>query len=56
MSGPVIRRGMSRTVIDNLLVKRNHSAKKWEARMNNIFWIIGVIVVIIAVLSFFGLR
>jgi len=24
--------------------------------MNNIFWIIGVIVVVIAVLSFFGLR
>ena len=30
--------------------------KGWETRMNNIFWIIGVIVVVIAVLSFFGLR
>jgi hypothetical protein len=30
--------------------------KGWETTMNNIFWIIGVIVVVIAVLSFFGLR
>jgi hypothetical protein len=30
--------------------------KGWETRMNNIFWIIGVIVVVIAVLSFLGLR
>jgi hypothetical protein len=27
-----------------------------ETRMHNIFWIIGVIVVVIAVLSFLGLR
>jgi hypothetical protein len=37
-------------------VDRNHSANGWETRMNNIFWIIGVIVVVIAVLSFLGLR
>ena len=29
---------------------------RWETRMNNIFWIIGVIVVVLAVLSFLGLR
>jgi hypothetical protein len=27
-----------------------------ETRMNNIFWIIGVIVVVLVVLSFLGLR
>jgi hypothetical protein len=31
--------------------------RKWmETRMNNIFWIIGVIVVVMVVLGFLGLR
>jgi hypothetical protein len=53
---PMIRRGASRKVIDDVLVKRDHVSKDGRQRMNNIFWIIGVIVVVIAVLSFFGLR
>jgi UDP-N-acetylmuramyl pentapeptide phosphotransferase/UDP-N-acetylglucosamine-1-phosphate transferase len=57
----MIRRGVSHKVIDDVLVKRDHVSKDarlkgWETRMNNIFWIIGVIVVVIAVLSFLGLR
>jgi hypothetical protein len=39
-----------------VLVERDHFASGWETTMNNIFWIIGVIVVVIAVLGFFGLR
>jgi hypothetical protein len=42
--------------IDDVLVKRDHFVSGWESRMNNIFWIIGVIVVVLAVLGFFGLR
>jgi hypothetical protein len=42
--------------IDDVLVKRDHFASGWETRMNNIFWIIGVIVVVLVVLSFLGLR
>jgi hypothetical protein len=34
----------------------NHFASGWETGMNNIFWIIGVIVVVLAVLGFLGLR
>jgi hypothetical protein len=65
MSGPtdalraacsVIRRGVSRKGINQVLVKRDHLASGWETGMNNIFWIIGVIVVVLAVLSFLGLR
>jgi hypothetical protein len=56
MFGPMRRRGVSHEVIDDVLVKRDHSAKEWEPKMNNIFWIIGVIVVILFVLSFFGFR
>jgi hypothetical protein len=37
-------------------VKRDHFAKDGETRMNNIFWIIGVIVVVVVVLGFLGLR
>ena len=55
MSDPLIRRGMSRRIIDDVSVK-GITLQDWETGMNNIFWIIGVIVVIIAVLSFFGLR
>ena len=43
-------------VIDDVLVKRDHSTSGWETRMYNIFWIIGVIVVVLAVLSFLGFR
>jgi hypothetical protein len=43
-------------VIDDGLVKRDDSASGWEPRMNNIFWIIGVVVVVLAVLAFLGLR
>jgi hypothetical protein len=42
--------------IDDVLVKRDHFAKDGETRMNNIFWIIGVIVVVVVVLGFLGLR
>jgi hypothetical protein len=48
------KRGAGRA--STCVVDRNHSANGWETRMNNIFWIIGVIVVVIAVLSFLGLR
>jgi hypothetical protein len=37
-------------------VGRARPLGKDGTRMNNIFWIIGVIVVVIAVLGFFGLR
>jgi hypothetical protein len=43
-------------VIDDGLVKRDHFASEGEAKMYNIFWIIGVIVVVLAVLSFLGFR
>jgi hypothetical protein len=56
VASPMIRRGVSGKGIDDVLVKRDHFASGWETRMNNIFWIIGVIVVVIAVLSFLGLR
>jgi hypothetical protein len=41
--------------IDDVLGEHDHLARM-GTRMNNIFWIIGVIVVVIAVLGFFGLR
>jgi hypothetical protein len=50
-----MRRDVRRTSI-GALVKRDHFASGWETGMNNIFWIIGVIVVVLAVLSFLGLR
>ena len=52
---PMIRRGESRKGIDDVVVERR-SLRKGETGMYNIFWIIGVIVVILAVLSFLGLR
>ena len=42
--------------IDDVVVERGPLRKWRETRMNNIFWIIGVIVVVIAVLGFLGLR
>jgi hypothetical protein len=48
--------GLSRKGIDNVLGKRDHFASGWETRMNNIFWIIGVIVVVLVVLGFLVLR
>jgi hypothetical protein len=42
--------------IDDVSVKAGPRLKGSETRMHNIFWIIGVIVVVIAVLSFLGLR
>ena len=42
--------------IDDVLVKRDEVSRMGETRMHNIFWIIGVIVVVIAVLGFLGLR
>jgi hypothetical protein len=33
-----------------------HSAKTGRLRMNNIIYIVGLVVVVVAVLSFFGLR
>ena len=41
--------------IDDVPGEHDHLARM-GTRMNNIFWIIGVIVVVIAVLGFFGLR
>ena len=52
---PMIRRGVRRKSI-GALVKRDHFASGWETGMNNIFWIIGVIVVVLVVLGFLGLR
>jgi hypothetical protein len=53
----MIRRGVSHKVIDEPCWSSGvHFSKGWETRMNNIFWIIGVIVVVLAVLSFLGLR
>jgi hypothetical protein len=34
----------------------NGMCQRWEFRMNNIIYIVGLVVVVIAVLSFFGLR
>jgi hypothetical protein len=51
----MIRRGVRRKSI-GALVKRDHFASGWETGMNNIFWIIGVVVVVLAVLGFLGLR
>jgi hypothetical protein len=53
---PMIRRTVIHEGIEAVLVEPDHRAKGWKTRMNNIFWIIGVIVVVIAVLSFLGLR
>jgi hypothetical protein len=33
-----------------------HCAKTGRLRMNNIIYIVGLVVVVVAVLSFFGLR
>ena len=52
---PMIRRAVDRKGIDDVLGEDDHLARM-GTRMNNIFWIIGVIVVVIAVLSFFGFR
>ena len=52
---PMIRRAVKRKGIDDVLGEHDHLARM-GTRMNNIFWIIGVIVVVIAVLGFFGLR
>ena len=52
---PMIRRAVGRKGIDDVLGEHDHLARM-GTRMNNIFWIIGVIVVVIAVLGFFGLR
>jgi hypothetical protein len=43
-------------VVDRRVGQAGPRRKEWERRMHNIFWIIGVIVVVIAVLSFLGLR
>jgi ABC-type dipeptide/oligopeptide/nickel transport system permease subunit len=58
MSGPMGALGGAwPMIIDDVSVKRDHISKNVrETRMHNIFWIIGVIVVVIAVLSFLGLR
>jgi len=32
------------------------SSREWESIMNNIIWLVGAVVVVLAVLSFFGLR
>jgi hypothetical protein len=48
--------GLSRKGIDNVLGKRGDAARGWETRMNNIFWIIGVVVVVLFVLGLLGLR
>ena len=52
----MIRKRVSRKGIDDVLVKRDQFVTGWEPRMNNIFWIIGVVVVVIVVLGFLGLR
>jgi hypothetical protein len=28
----------------------------WERRMNNIIWLVGAVVIVLAILGFFGLR
>jgi hypothetical protein len=51
----MIRRGVRQKSI-GALVKRDHFASGWETGMNNTFWIIGVVVVVLVVLGFLGLR
>jgi len=38
------------------LTLKAHATGAQETRMNNLIWLVGAIVIIIAVLSFFGLR
>jgi UDP-N-acetylmuramyl pentapeptide phosphotransferase/UDP-N-acetylglucosamine-1-phosphate transferase len=54
MYGPMIRRGVSHKV--RPCWSSGTKAQWRETRMYNIFWIIGVIVVVLVVLSFLGLR
>jgi hypothetical protein len=54
MYGPMIGRGVGHKV--RPCGQAEPRFKGWETGMNNIFWIIGVIVVVLAVLSFLGLR
>ena len=37
-------------------VLRRHTARRWRRTMHGIIYIVGLIVVLLAVLSFFGLR
>jgi hypothetical protein len=53
---PMIWRGVSHKVVDRRAGQAGPRLKGWETEMNNIFWIIGVIVVVLVVLSFLGLR
>jgi hypothetical protein len=55
---PLVRSGeaCARKGFDDVLAKRDHFASGWETGMNNIFWIIGVVVVVLVVLGFLGLR
>ena len=53
---PMIRPGVSHKAHRRFVGQAGPLRKGWETRMNNIFWIIGVIVVVLVVLSFFGLR
>jgi hypothetical protein len=53
---PMTGRTVIHEGIEAVLVVPDHGANGWKTRMNNIFWIIGVIVVVLAVLSFLGLR
>ena len=32
------------------------SVSNWEAKMNNVIYLVGLVVVVMAVLAFFGLR
>lgn len=33
-----------------------HAAKSWEEKMNGLIYLVGLIVVVLFILSFFGLR
>jgi type VI protein secretion system component VasF len=52
----MIGRGASRQGSDDGSRQRDHLASGEERHMNNIFWLIGVIVVVLFVLAFLGLR
>jgi hypothetical protein len=53
---PLVQCGETCAGRASVLVKRDHFASGWETGMNNIFWIIGVVVVVLVVLGFLGLR
>jgi hypothetical protein len=55
-AGPTIRQGHEPAASTRGCSSRTISQVDGDERMNNIFWIIGVVVVVMVVLGFLGLR